>query len=40
VVTAAALARGDDVGLQAELDRAMDRLRGADVDGPTGRTGR
>ncbi|HEY0188656.1 MAG TPA: cytochrome c biogenesis protein ResB [Cellulomonas sp.] len=26
VVTAAALARGDDVGLQAELDRAMDRL--------------
>jgi cytochrome c biogenesis protein len=40
VVTAAARARGDDVGLQAELDRAMDRLRGADVDGPTGRTGR
>lgn len=30
VVTAAALARGDDVGLQAELDRAMDRLRAAD----------
>ena len=28
VVTAAALARGDDVGLQAELDRAMDRLLG------------
>jgi cytochrome c biogenesis protein len=32
VVTAAALARGDDVGLQAELDRAMDRLRAADGD--------
>ena len=30
VVTAAALARGDDVGLQAELDRAVDRLRPAD----------
>ncbi|WP_263118892.1 cytochrome c biogenesis protein ResB [Cellulomonas sp. RIT-PI-Y] len=30
VVTAAALARGDDVGLQAELDRAMDRLLGRD----------
>ncbi|MFB9955107.1 cytochrome c biogenesis protein ResB [Cellulomonas denverensis] len=29
VVTAAALARGDDVGLQAELDRAMDRLLGS-----------
>ncbi len=27
VVTAAALARGDDVGLQAELDRVMDVLR-------------
>ena len=40
VVTAAALARGDDVGLQAELDRAMDRLRAADGDAPTGRTGR
>ncbi|WP_454050821.1 cytochrome c biogenesis protein ResB [Cellulomonas sp. Marseille-Q8402] len=43
VVTAAALARGDDVGLQAELDRALDRLRGGslpDVDRPTGRTGR
>lgn len=40
VVTAAALARGDDVGLQAELDRATDRLRAATVDGPTGRTGR
>ena len=35
VVTAAALARGDDVGLQAELDRAMDRLRSG-VDGRTG----
>lgn len=32
VVTAAALARGDDVGLQAELDRAMDRLRATDGD--------
>ncbi len=29
VVTAAALARGDDVGLQAELDRAMNRIRPA-----------
>lgn len=37
VVTAAALARGDDVGLQAELDRAMDRLRpDADDQRPTG----
>lgn len=27
VVTAAALARGDDVGLQAELDRVLDALR-------------
>jgi cytochrome c biogenesis protein len=34
VVTAAALARGDDVGLQAELDRAVDRLRAAE-DRPT-----
>ena len=43
VVTAAALARGDDVGLQAELDRAMDRLRESrpsSGDAPTGRTGR
>jgi cytochrome c biogenesis protein len=43
VVTAAALARGDDVGLQAELDRAVDRLREGRPpggDGPTGRTGR
>jgi cytochrome c biogenesis protein len=40
VVTAAALARGDDVGLQAELDRAMDRLRAGTGDGPTGRPGR
>jgi len=32
VVTAAALARGDDVGLQAELDRAMDRLLDRDPD--------
>jgi cytochrome c biogenesis protein len=43
VVTAAALARGDDVGLQAELDRALDRLRDgrpSDGDGPAGRTGR
>ena len=35
VVTAAALARGDDVGLQAELDRAVDRLRAGEA-----RTGR
>jgi hypothetical protein len=34
VVTAAALARGDDVGLQAELDRVMDRLRPDDDDAP------
>ena len=34
VVTAAALARGDDVGLQAELDRAVDRLRPAGGDLP------
>ncbi|WHP19195.1 cytochrome c biogenesis protein ResB [Cellulomonas sp. ES6] len=34
VVTAAALARGDDVGLQAELDRAVDRLRPAGRDLP------
>lgn len=41
VVTAAALARGDDVGLQAELDRAMDRLRPAATETrPTGRPGR
>jgi cytochrome c biogenesis protein len=43
VVTAAALARGDDVGLQAELDRALDRLRDgrpSDGDRPAGRTGR
>ncbi|GIG36036.1 cytochrome c biogenesis protein ResB [Cellulomonas pakistanensis] len=43
VVSAAALARGDDVGLQAELDRAVDRLRDSrppSGDGPTGRTGR
>jgi cytochrome c biogenesis protein len=33
-VTAAALARGDDVGLQAELDRVMDRLRPDDDDAP------
>jgi cytochrome c biogenesis protein len=40
VVTAAALARGDDVGLQAELDRAVDRLREAEAGAATGRTGR
>jgi cytochrome c biogenesis protein len=34
VVTAAALARGDDVGLQGELDRVMDRLRPDDDDAP------
>lgn len=32
VVTAAALARGDDVGLQAELDRAIERLAEDDRD--------
>ncbi|RMI13156.1 cytochrome c biogenesis protein ResB [Cellulomonas triticagri] len=40
VVTAAALARGDDVGLQAELDRAMDRVRAAESGAGTGGTGR